>query len=163
VGIGGLGHLGVKFARHLGYEVSVFSSSDSKKAQALEWGAHHFFNSKNPSTFSDAKGSLDMVLVTAAADFDWSSYLKTLRTDGMLCFVGVPPSPLQFHVGEILSKRLKVGASTIASRGRIRQMVDFCVSSGIRADSEVFSQSKINTAIEKVRDNSIRYRAVVTF
>lgn len=161
VGVGGLGHLAIKFASALGCEVTVFSSSPSKKKEAEEMGAHHFVASADPKEIKKVGARLDLVLVTANVDLPWPAYLQTLRADGTLCFVGIPPSDLNFNVGLLLGKRRRVAASPIGSRARIQEMLEFCARHKITATVETFALDNVNQAISQVRENRVRYRAVL--
>ena len=162
VGIGGLGHLAVKIAVAMGHEVTVFSSSESKRAEAALLGAQHFVDSSDAEKIRNgARSRLDLVLVTANVDLPWDAYLDTLRADGTLCFVGVPPSPVAFLVGQLLAKRRRIAASPIGSRREMREMLDFCAQHQILAQSEIFAMHEVAVAIDKVRNNQVRYRAVL--
>lgn len=161
VGLGGLGHIAVKMAVAMGYSVTVFSSSRGKIAEAIEMGASQVVSSSDPIQIEALGRFLDLIIVTANVDLPWESYLRTLRSDGTLCFVGIPPSSLQFGLGEILDKRLRVSASPIASRARIRQMLEFCSLRGVLPQSETFSMSEVNGVLERVKENRVRYRAVL--
>jgi alcohol/geraniol dehydrogenase (NADP+) len=161
VGMGGLGHLAVKFASALGHEVSVFSSSLGKKAEALAMGASHFLASGSREEIESAGRRHDLVLVTANADLPYSSYLETLRSDGTLCFVGIPPSPLNLSVGQLLGKRLRVTASPIGSPSRIREMLELALEKGLGAQTEIFPLEKVNEVLPMVKENRVRYRAVL--
>ncbi len=162
VAIGGLGHLAVKFAKAMGFEVTAFSSSESKRQEAMNMGADIFVSSRSADDIAAIGRRLDMVLVTAPVDLPWDAYLKTLRTDGTLCFVGVPPSPVKLHIGEILDKRIRVAASTTASRRRIVQMLEFAALHELGADIERFAMDDVNAVLPKVRANEVHYRAVLT-
>lgn len=162
VGLGGLGHLAVKFARALGHEVSVFSSTPGKKAEAIAMGAHHFRLGRSEAEIQAAGREFDLVLVTANADLPYPAYLSTLRSDGVLCFVGIPPSPIQVPVGALLGRRLRLAASPIGSSARILEMLDFSTRHGILADSEVFAMEEVNEVLPKVKTNKVRYRAVLS-
>ena len=162
VGIGGLGHLAVKLAVAMGHEVTVFSSSASKEAEARQLGAHQFVHSADAASIrAAATDRLDLVLVTAAVDLPWDAYLDALRADGTLCFVGVPPSALDVHVGQLLNRRKRIAASPIGSRQMIRELLEFCARHGIWAQSELFALRDVNAAVAKVRANTVRYRAVL--
>ena len=162
VGIGGLGHLAVKLAVAMGMEVTVFSSSESKRAEAMRLGAKHFLTSTDAALIrSGSRSRLDLVLVTANVDLPWDAYLDTLRADGTLCFVGVPPSPLAFRVDLLLAKRRRVAASPIGSRREMREMLNFCAQHDILAQSEIFAMTDAPAAVERVRANQVRYRAVL--
>lgn len=162
VGLGGLGHLAVKFAHALGHEVAVFSSSPSKKEEALKLGAHRFLSSASKEEIESVGPHFDLVLVTANVDLPYTAYLSTLRSDGALCFVGIPPSPLTVPVDVLLGKRLRVTASPIGSPARILEMIDFAGRHGIMADAELFPMDEVNAVLPKVKANKVRYRAVLS-
>lgn len=161
VGMGGLGHIAVKMAVAMGYAVTVFSSSASKADECQSMGASRVVSSSDPAAIESLGRSLDLVIVTANVDLPWESYLKTLRSDGTLSFVGIPPSPLKFGLDSILGKRLRVAASPIASRARMRQMLEFCSQFSIAPQTESYPMPDINSVIERVRKNKVRYRAVL--
>ena len=98
IGIGGLGHMAIQFARAFGAEVTAFSTSADKEAEARALGAHRFINSRESKAMKEVTGTQDFILNTANADQDWGAYLQFLRPTGTLCFVGVPPSPVSFQV-----------------------------------------------------------------
>ena len=161
VGLGGLGHLAVKFSVALGYGVTVFSSSDSKASEAKAMGIERFVGSSTPEKIESVGRSLDLIIVTANADLPWDSYIKTLKVDGTLCFVGIPPSPVSVNLIHMLDQRRRITASPIGSRARIYEMINFASRKNIQADIETFKFADCNKALEKVRTNSVRYRAVL--
>jgi uncharacterized zinc-type alcohol dehydrogenase-like protein len=161
IGIGGLGHMAVKIAHAMDAEVTAFSSSPSKEKEAKKMGADHFVASTSSEAVTSLGPSFDFILVTANVDLNWSDYLKTLRIDGTMCFVGIPPSPLIINMDDILDKRSRITGSPIGSRIQMTQMLEFCASRGISPDSEMFKFQDVNNALEKVRKNQIHYRAVL--
>lgn len=161
VGIGGLGHIAIQFARVFGAEVTAFSTSVAKEEEARSLGAHHFVNSRESKAMRDVAGSLDFILNTANADQDWNVYLQALRPTGTLCFVGVPPSPVSLHAFPMIAGIRTVTGSPIGSPQRIREMLDVAARHGVKATTELFAMSKANEAIEKVKKNKVRYRAVL--
>jgi uncharacterized zinc-type alcohol dehydrogenase-like protein len=149
-------------AAAMGYEVTVFSSTPAKEAEARRLGAHFFVNSSDPDNIGQqAHGRLDLVLVTANVDLPWGEYLDTLRADGTLCFVGVPPAPVTFELGQLLGLRRRIAASPIGSSQTMRQMLEFCARHQILAQAEIFPMAEVNRAVAKVRKNDVRYRAVL--
>ncbi len=156
VGLGGLGHLAVKMAHAMGHHVVAFSSTPGKR------GDFEFVDSRSAEAIGAVSRKLDLVLVTANVDLPWEAYLSTLRADGTLCFVGIPPSPLQIPVGAMLGKRLRVTASPIGSRARIQEMLEFCARNGVRAQVEVFPMQKVNEVLPLVKENRVRFRAVLS-
>jgi uncharacterized zinc-type alcohol dehydrogenase-like protein len=161
VGIGGLGHMAVQFARVFGAEVTAFSTTSAKEAEARELGAHRFVNSLDTKAMKDTAGSLDFILTTVNADQDWATYLQALRPTGTLCFVGVPPSPLNVSVFPLISGHRTIAGSPIGSPYRIREMLNVAARHGVKATTESFPMAKANEAIEKVKKSKVRYRAVL--
>lgn len=161
VGIGGLGHLALQFARVFGAEVTAFSTSIAKEAEARELGAHHFVNSRESKSMKEVAGSLDFILTTANADQDWGTYVQALRPTGTLCFVGVPPSPVNIHAFPLISGMRTISGSPVGSPYGLREMLDVAARHGVKAKTELFPMSKANEAIEKVKKNKVRYRGVL--
>jgi len=161
VGIGGLGHIAVQFARVFGARVTAFSTSAAKEKEARAMGADDFVNSRESKAMKEVTGSLDFILNTANADQDWGTYLQALRPTGTLSFVGVPPSPLSVHAFPLISGQRTISGSPVGSPSRIREMLDVAARHGVKATTELFPMSKANEAIEKVKKNKVRYRAVL--
>ncbi len=162
LGLGGLGHLAVLFSKAMGHEVSVFSHSPSKEKEAKALGASNFFAGDIKPLVKTIGRKFDLILVTANVDLAYPAYLDTLRADGVLCFVGIPPSPLTIPVGSLLGNRLRVTASPIGSPKRIHDMLDFANVHGLTAVSEIMPMAKANEAVERVKANKVRYRAVLS-
>lgn len=161
IGIGGLGHIAIQFARVFGAEVTAFSTSPEKEAEARALGAHHFVNTRESRALKDAAGSFDFILNTANADQDWGVYVQALRPTGTLCFVGVPPSPVTVHAFPLISGARTIAGSPIGSPRQLREMLDVAARHGVKAQTESFAMAKANEAIEKVKKNKVRYRAVL--
>jgi uncharacterized zinc-type alcohol dehydrogenase-like protein len=161
VGIGGLGHIAIQFARVFGAEVTAFSTSAAKEAEARALGAHHFVNSRESKAIKDVAGTLDFILNTANADQDWGSYIQALRPTGTLCFVGVPPSPVSLHAFPLISGQRSVSGSPVGSPYQLREMLNVAARHSVKATTELFPMSKANEAIEKVKKSKVRYRAVL--
>jgi len=161
VGIGGLGHLAIQFARAFGAQVTAFSTSAGKEEEVRALGAHNFVNSLDSKAMKEMAGSQDFILSTADADQDWSVYLQALRPTGTLCMAGVPPSPLTVPAFPLISGMKVIAGSSIGSPFRLREMLDVAARHKIRAKTELFSMAKANEAIEKVKKNKVRYRAVL--
>jgi uncharacterized zinc-type alcohol dehydrogenase-like protein len=161
VGIGGLGHMAVQFARVFGAQVTAFSTSAAKEKEARALGADKFVNSRESKAMKDVAASLDFILNAANADQDWGIYLQALRPTGTLCFVGVPPSPVSVHAFPLISGMRTICGSPVGSPYGLREMLDVAARHGVKATTELFPMSKANEAIEKVKKNKVRYRAVL--
>ena len=161
VGIGGLGHIALQFARVFGAEVTAFSTSAAKEAEARALGAHNFVNTRESRAMRDVAGTFDFILSTINADQDWMAYITALRPTGTLCFVGVPPSPISVHAFPLISGIRTITGSPIGSPHQLREMMDVAARHGVKAKTEGFPMAKVNEAIEKVKKNKVRYRAVL--
>jgi uncharacterized zinc-type alcohol dehydrogenase-like protein len=161
VGIGGLGHIAIQFARAFGAEVTAFSTSADKEAEARALGANDFVNSRESKALKEVAGTLDFILNTANADQDWGTYVQALRPTGTLCFVGVPPSPVSVQAFPLISGLRTITGSPTGSPYRIREMLDVAARHGVKAQTEIFPMAKANEAIDKVKKNKVRYRAVL--
>jgi uncharacterized zinc-type alcohol dehydrogenase-like protein len=161
IGIGGLGHMAIQFARAFGAEVTAFSTSADKEEEARALGAHHFVNSRESKALKEIAGTMDFILSTINADQDWGVYLQALRPTGTLCFVGVPPSAVSFQAFPLISGLRSITGSPIGSPHQLREMIDVAARHGVKATTEAFPMAKANDAIEKVKKNKVRYRAVL--
>jgi alcohol/geraniol dehydrogenase (NADP+) len=161
IGIGGLGHMAIQFAKVFGAEVTAFSTSAAKEDEAHALGAHNFVNSRESKALREAAGTQDLILCTANADQDWGVYVQALRPTGTLCFVGVPPSPVSVHAFPLISGLRSISGNPTGSPYRIKEMLDVAARHGVRAQVESFPMSQANVAIEKVKKNKVRYRAVL--
>jgi alcohol/geraniol dehydrogenase (NADP+) len=161
IGIGGLGHMAIQFARVFGAEVTAFSTSAGKEEEARTLGAHRFVNSRESKALKEVAGSLDFILSTVNADQDWGTYIQALRPTGTLCFVGVPPSPVSVHAFPLISGLRTITGNPTGSPYRLKEMLDVAARHGVKAQTEGFPMAKANEAIEKVKKNKVRYRAVL--
>jgi len=161
IGIGGLGHLGLQFARAFGSEVTAFSTSADKEAEAKELGAHHFVNSRDSAALKAAAGSLDLILATVSADQDFQSYVNALRPKGILCLLGASPSNLSIAPFSLLSGNKAIAGSNTGSPRDLHEMLDVAARHGIKAITESFAMKNANEAIARVKKNQVRYRAVL--
>ncbi|GGG85653.1 NAD(P)-dependent alcohol dehydrogenase [Edaphobacter dinghuensis] len=161
IGIGGLGHLGIQFAKAFGAEVTAFSTSKDKEAEARELGAHHFLNTQDTGALKKVAGSFDFLLSTVSADQDWQGYVNALRPKGMLCVVGVPPSPIQIQAFSLLGAQRAISGSPTGSPRDLYEMLDVAARHGVKAITERFAMNKANDAVAKVKKNQVRYRAVL--
>jgi uncharacterized zinc-type alcohol dehydrogenase-like protein len=161
VGIGGLGHLAIQFARAFGAEVTAFSTSVTKEEEARALGAHNFVNSRESKAMKEVVGTMDLILNTANADQDWGVYVASLRPTGTLAFVGVPPSPVSIHAFPLISGQRAISGSPIGSPYMLKEMLDVAARHGVKATTELFPMAQVNEAIEKVKKGKVRYRAVL--
>jgi len=161
VGLGGLGHMGVKIAAAMGAEVTVISTSDKKKDDALKLGAKHFINSKDPAAFPAHQREFDFILNTVAAGIDLGAYLMLLKRDGSMVQVGAPDKPLALNVFALILGRRSLGGSLIGGIKETQEMLDFCGQKGFGADIEVIPIDKINEAYERMIKGDVHYRFVI--
>ncbi|OBB17682.1 alcohol dehydrogenase [Mycolicibacterium setense] len=161
VGIGGLGHLAIQFARAWGCEVTAISTSPDKKSDALEFGAHNFIATRGTSELADAAGTFDFILSTVSGDIPWNDYLNALKPQGTLSVVGVPTKSIRIDFLQLLVFEKRISGGLPASRQETIQMLDFAARTGVRAKVETFPMSEINDAVSLVREGRARYRAVV--
>jgi uncharacterized zinc-type alcohol dehydrogenase-like protein len=164
VGIGGLGHLALMMLRAFGCEVTAFSTSESKREEALAMGAHHFAASQEPRSVLEHTNRFDLVLSTVHARLDWTTYLRTLRPRGTLCLVGSPPGLLQIPAALLVTGERAIAGSDIGGRAQIREMLQFCARHRIapRIEELAMTEGNVNVAIERLRENKVRYRAVLS-
>jgi uncharacterized zinc-type alcohol dehydrogenase-like protein len=161
VGIGGLGHLGLRFARAMGCEVTAISGNPDKEADARAFGAHRFLATREPKALRAAVGTLDFVLSTVFLPQDWKGLLAALRPNGVLCFVGVPDEPMKLPVGALLGGQKTLAASAIGGRPAIREMLDFAARHGVVARAQVRPLTEADAALGEVRKGRARYRVVL--
>jgi uncharacterized zinc-type alcohol dehydrogenase-like protein len=160
VGIGGLGHMALLFLKAWGCEVTAFSSSPDKKAEARELGAHHFVSTHDADSIDKLSNSLNMILVTANVDLNWDAYINALRPKGKLHIVGAAPSVSATVFPMILGQK-SFGGSPLGSPATMAIMLEFAARHNIRPVTETFPVSKVNDAIEKLRTGKPRFRLVL--
>lgn len=161
VGIGGLGHLAVKFVRAWGCEVTAFTSSAAKHAEARAMGAHRVVASDNPEEIATLAGRLDLVIVTVNVPLDWQAIIATLGPHGRLHFVGAVLEPIPVRVFSLLDGQKSISGSPIGSPASMAKMLGFCARHGIAPQVEHFPMSRINDAIGHLRAGKARYRVVL--
>ncbi len=161
IGIGGLGHLAVQFARAMGCEVAALSHSPEKASDVQQLGARHFLLIDDAETLKNYRRYFDFILSTIYHSLDWKPFLLLLRPRGKLCFVGAPGEAFNFSPAHLLEGHHVVCASTIGNRHQIMQMLHFADLYGISAQVEVVPASRVNAAVEKVRQGAARYRMVL--
>jgi uncharacterized zinc-type alcohol dehydrogenase-like protein len=161
VGLGGLGHMGVKIAHALGAEVTVLSQSLRKKDDGLKLGADHYYATSDPETFEELKGSFDLILNTVSAPLDFAAYLSLLRTDGAMVNVGLPEEPVNITLQSVFGNRRSLSSSGIGGIPETQEMLDFCAEHGLGAEIELIGADQINEAYERVLASDVRYRFVI--
>ncbi|SER98756.1 NAD(P)-dependent alcohol dehydrogenase [Lentzea albida] len=161
VGLGGLGHMGVKIAAALGAEVTVLSQSLRKKEDGLKLGAHDYRATSDPATFTELKGKFDVIVSTVSAPLDFTAYLGLLKTDGALVNVGAPEEPVSINLFGLLGGRKTLAGSMIGGIAETQEMLDFCAEHDLGAEIELISADQINTAYERVQSSDVRYRFVI--
>jgi uncharacterized zinc-type alcohol dehydrogenase-like protein len=158
VGLGGLGHMGVKFAHALGAHTVVFTTSDSKKDDALRLGADEVVLSRDANQMNAHAGSFDFILDAVAAPHDLNAYINMLKRDGNITMVGAPPEPLPIGVFGLIFKRRSFSGSLIGGIAETQEMLDFCGDHNITSDVEVIPVQKINEAYERLVKSDVKYR-----
>ena len=161
VGLGGLGHMGVKIAAALGAHVVLFTTSPNKKEDAQRLGAHEVVVSKNQNEMDRHLGSFDFILDTVSAPHDLNAYLTLIKRDGTLTLVGAPPQPPTIEVFNLIFKRRQIAGSLIGGIPETQEMLDFCAQHKLTADVEVIPIQKINEAYERMLRSDVKYRFVI--
>ncbi|MWV50796.1 alcohol dehydrogenase catalytic domain-containing protein [Rathayibacter sp. VKM Ac-2803] len=161
VGLGGLGHMAVKFAHAMGAEVTVLSQSLSKQEDGLRLGADHYYATKDEETFTTLANTFDIIINTVSAVLDLDAYLGLLRRNGTMVNVGAPAEALPLHVFTLFGARRSFAGSGIGGIKETQEMLDFCAEKGIASEVEVVSASQINEAYERVLASDVRYRFVI--
>ena len=161
VGLGGLGHMGVKFAVAMGAEVTVLSHSPSKQSDALAMGAHSFVSTKDPSNLKPLVKNFDLILNTVSAELVIDDYLNLLTLDGTLVVIGLPGKPYEVHAGTLLNGRRSLTGSMIGGIPEIQEMLDFCSKHSIVSDVEVIKPDYINEAYIRTINSDVKYRFVI--
>lgn len=161
IGLGGLGHMGVKFAKALGAQVTVFSHSSNKEADAIAMGADEFVLTKDSASLKSLTRSFDLILNTVSAELDINLYLKLLALDGTLVVIGLPGKPYSVGAGALLSARRSMAGSQVGGIREIQEMLEFCGEHNIVSDVEVIRADYANTAYERTVASDVKYRFVI--
>jgi uncharacterized zinc-type alcohol dehydrogenase-like protein len=161
VGLGGLGHMGVKIAHALGAEVTVLSQTLSKQADGMSLGADHFYATSDDQTFEELAGSFDLIVNTVSATLPMEKYLSLLRLDGTMVNVGAPPEPLSVPAFALIPMRRSWAGSMIGGIRQTQEMLDFCAAHNLGAEIEVISGEQIDEAYDRVVASDVRYRFVI--
>ncbi len=161
MGLGGLGHMGLKFAHAFGAHVVQFTTSQNKVADAKKLGADDVVISTDPAQMQAHAGTFDFILDTISAPHDIASYLHLLKRDGVLCMVGAPEAPLSVPVFSLLGRRASLAGSGIGGIAETQEMLDFCAEHGIVSDIEMIPIQKINESYTRMLKNDVKYRFVI--
>jgi alcohol dehydrogenase (NADP+) len=161
IGLGGLGHMGVKFAVALGAEVTVFSHSPAKESDAKSMGAHHFVSTKDVNNLKKLEKQYDLLLNTVSADIDLEPYLQMLKLDGTLVVIGLPGKPYAINAGTLLGQRRSLSGSMIGGIAQLQEMLNFCGEKSIVSDVEVIESDYINIAYDRTVASDVKYRFVI--
>ncbi|RFU88142.1 NAD(P)-dependent alcohol dehydrogenase [Streptomyces triticagri] len=161
IGLGGLGHMGVKIAHALGAEVTVLSQSLRKKDDGLRLGADHYYATSDPKTFEELAGSFDIILSTVSAPLDFGAYLNLLKVGGALVNVGAPEEPIALNLFSLIGGNKILAGSAIGGIAETQEMLDFCAEHRLGAEIELIAAAEINEAYERVLGSDVRYRFVI--
>ena len=161
VGLGGLGHMGVKIAVAMGADVTVFTTSASKIDDAKKLGAHHVILSKEATQMEGAANAFDFILDTVSADHDINAYLNLLKRDGTLTQVGLPSNPVAISLFPLVMKRINFSGSLIGGIKETQEMLDFCAKHNIVSEIELIRAAQINDAYERLLKSDVKYRFVI--
>jgi len=161
IGLGGLGHMGVKIAHAMGADVTVLSHSLKKEADGKRFGAHHFYATSDAETFKKLAGTFDLIINTVSAGIDWNQYLSLLKVDGTMVLLGIPENEVPVGAFSLIMGRRSLAGSLIGGIKETQEMLDFCGKHNIVSDIELIPASKINEAYERVVKSDVRYRFVI--
>ncbi len=161
VGLGGLGHMGVKIGHALGAEVTVLSHSLTKQADGKRLGADFFYATADPETFTKLRGYFDLIVCTVSAEIDWNQYLSLLRVDGAFVVVGIPDKPIPIGAFSLVPHRHTLAGSMIGGIAETQEMLDFCGKHNVTSDIELIPIQKVNEAYDRVVKSDVKYRFVI--
>ncbi|MBF6023918.1 NAD(P)-dependent alcohol dehydrogenase [Lysobacter niastensis] len=161
VGLGGLGHMAVKLAVAMGAHVTVLSTSESKRGDALALGAQDFAATRDGQVFKTHAMRFDYIIDTASADHDYNAYLGLLKVDGTMVLLGIPEVPAPVAAGVLIRKRRRLAGSMIGGIRETQEMLDFCAAHGVASDIELIGIDRINEAYERMLKGDVRYRFVI--
>ncbi len=161
VGLGGLGHMGVKLAHAMGAEVTVLSHTNKKEGDAKRLGADHFYATNDKTVFSKLANYFDLIINTVSVDINWADYLGLLRLDGQMVVVGVPEKPVMLSPMPLIFRRRSLAGSLIGGIKETQEMLDFCGKHNITCDIEKISVKQVNEAYERVVKSDVKYRFVL--
>lgn len=161
IGLGGIGHMGVKIAHALGAEVTVLSHSLKKQEDGKKLGADNFYATSDPTIFEKLKGYFDLIINTVSSDIDWNKYLELLALDGSMIVVGIPEKQVPVGSFSLVAGRRSIAGSLIGGIKETQEMLDFCARNNITSEVEIIPIQKINEAYRRVLASDVRYRFVI--
>jgi uncharacterized zinc-type alcohol dehydrogenase-like protein len=161
MGLGGLGHMAVKLAAAMGAEVTVLSTSPNKEEDAKALGAHKFVVTKDKEAMKSVQNYFDIIINTVSAPLDLNQYIATLRLDGTMVLLGVPPEAPQVHAFNLIAKRRRLAGSLIGGIAETQEMLDFCAEHNIMSDVEIIPIDNINEAYDRMVKSDVKYRFVI--
>ncbi len=161
LGLGGLGHMAVKFGVSFGAEVTMLSSSPSKKEDARKLGAHNFILTSDPEQLKSVQGNFDFIIDTVSAPHDYNEYLGLLRTNGVLICVGAPPAPAQIYAFNLIGGRKSIAGSLIGGLPETQEMLNYCADHQIVSDIELINIEEIHRAYDRMLKGDVKYRFVI--
>ncbi|MDH2907713.1 MAG: NAD(P)-dependent alcohol dehydrogenase [Candidatus Nitrosotalea sp.] len=161
IGLGGIGHMGVKIAHALGAEVTVLSHSLKKQEDGKKLGADYFYATSNPETFEKLKGHFDLIINTVSAELDWNQYLELLALDGSMVVVGIPEKQTSVGAFPLVAGRRSLAGSLIGGIKETQEMLDFCAKNNIASEIELIPIQKVNEAYKRILNSDVRYRFVI--
>jgi uncharacterized zinc-type alcohol dehydrogenase-like protein len=161
IGMGGLGHMGVKIAHAMGAEVTVLSQSMSKADDGKRLGADHYYATSNEETFKKLRNHFDLIICTVSAQLDWNLYLTLLKVDGSMVLLGIPEKQVPVGAFSLIGGRRSLSGSLIGGIKETQEMLDFCGKHNITSDIELIAVDKVNEAYERVLKSDVRYRFVL--
>ncbi|MDE1813053.1 MAG: NAD(P)-dependent alcohol dehydrogenase [Thaumarchaeota archaeon] len=161
IGLGGIGHMGVKIAHALGAEVTVLSHSLKKQEDGKKLGADYFYTTSDPETFEKLKGHFDLIINTVSAELDWNQYLELLALDGSMVVVGIPEKQTSVGAFPLVAGRRSLAGSLIGGIKETQEMLDFCAKNNIASEIELIPIQKVNEAYKRILNSDVRYRFVI--
>lgn len=161
IGLGGLGHMGVKLAHAMQADVTVLSHSPNKEADGRRLGAHHFYTTSDKATFKKLASKFDLIICTVSAGIDWNQYIQLLKRDGSMVIVGIPEGSIPIFPFALVGCRRSLAGSMIGGIKETQEMLDFCGKHNITSDIELIPIDKVNEAYQRVLKSDVRYRFVI--
>ncbi|RAP35688.1 hydroxyacid dehydrogenase [Legionella quinlivanii] len=161
IGLGGLGHMGVKLAHAMGAEVTVLSQSMKKESDGKRLGADHFYSTSNPEIFSKLANHFDLIINTVSSAINWGDYMQLLKTNGTMVILGIPPENVPMVAMPLIAQRRSIAGSLIGGIKQTQEMLDFCGKHNISSDIELIPIDYVNEAYERILRSDVRYRFVI--